>query len=411
MTPAEKYNPRIAPPAGARGITALNYLAMAQHGLILLLVGPLLPSLMEAYSIGESTAGLLLSLGSIGFVAGPLFAGALIDRVNVRAALLAGLGIEILTLALFGVAPAFWVAVAANLLIHLGASFVETSANVMPTLRRSTRSAHAVMNLVHMFFSVGAFAGPLLIGLYLDATGEWRPVLFYALVPTGALFAWSLAVRFPRRKHTDDRPPHPFANLGTVIRMPHAILGAVSLLLYVGAEVGISSWVVYYLQRELGLTTVASAAGLSILWAAILVGRLANSILGNRLSSRTLVTASGIGGAIGTAAFVLTQSAVPAYLLLGWTGLCLAGVFPNVMAELNNKSPGHTGTVTAVMAIGAASGAALFQWIVGAMAETVGIRTAFLVPAAIQILVVVSFWAAIAASRGLTESAQQSPTR
>lgn len=40
-------------------------------------------------------------------------------------------------------------------------------------------------------------------------------------------------------------------------------LGALTTLLYVGAEVGVSSWVVYCLQRRLGLSPVASASGLS----------------------------------------------------------------------------------------------------------------------------------------------------
>ena len=159
-------------PASDGQIAALNFASMAQHGIILLLVGPLVPDLMETFGIGEGVTGILLGMGSVGFVAGPLFAGALIDRINVRAALLVGLGIELVFLVLFGIAPLFILAVAANLLLHLGASFVETSANVMPTLRRSTKSAHSVMSLVHMFFSVGAVAGPFLIGLYLDATGR-----------------------------------------------------------------------------------------------------------------------------------------------------------------------------------------------------------------------------------------------
>lgn len=387
---------------------------MAQHGIILLLVGPLVPDLMATFGIGESVTGLLLGMGSVGFVAGPLFAGALIDRINVRAALLVGLGIELVFLVLFGVAPLFIVAVAANLLLHLGASFVETSANVMPTLTRSTKSAHSVMNLVHMFFSVGAFAGPFLIGLYLDATGAWRPIMFFTLVPTGALALWTFSARFPRAprpeaRRTDGLPtqgarPRPLAHVGEVLRMPHAVLGALTLLLYVGAEVGVSSWVVYYLQRRLSLSTVASTTGLSVLWIAIMAGRFANSVLGNRFSSTTLVTVSGLVGAVGVGLFLLADGIVGAYVFLVWVGLCFAGIFPNVMAELNNRVPEKTGTVTAVMAMGASSGAAIFQWFVGFLAETASIVVAFTVPAVLLLLLVATFHAAVR-SRSIPEPA------
>lgn len=368
---------------------------MAQHGIILLLVGPLVPNLMETFAIRESMTGVLLGMGSLGFVAGPLFAGAVIDRVNARAALIIGLVVEIVVLVLFGVAPAFFVAVVANFILHLGSSFIETAANVMPVLTRQKGTAHSVMNLVHMFFSVGAFVGPFLIGLYLGRTGAWRPIMFFTLVPTTLLLVWTISLRFPRRPAAQVEGARAFEHLGAVIKTPYAVLGSVTLLLYVGAEVGISSWVVYYLQQRLGLSPVASASGLSLLWIAILFGRFANSRLGKRFSSTTLVTVSGIAGAGGAVLFLFTDSAVGAYAVLIWIGLCLSGVFPNVMGELNNREPEKTGTVTAVMAMGAAVGAGLFQWLVGYLAETFSLTAAFVTPAVLQILLVGTFLAAV----------------
>ena len=381
--------------SSSRQVTFLNYASMAQHGIILLLVGPLVPNLMATFGIRESMAGVLLGMGSLGFVAGPLFAGAIIDRINVRAALIVGLVIELVVLVLFGLSPVFFLAVVANFAMHLGSSFVETAANVMPTLTRRNRPAHAVMNLVHMYFSVGAFVGPFLIGLYLEATGSWRPIMFFALVPTAMLLLWTLPLRFPRRGGTGVSTASPFEHLGSVLRMRYALLGSLTLLFYVGAEVGVSSWVVYYLQQELGLTPVASASGLSILWVFIMIGRFLNSVLGNRFASTTLVTVSGIAGAIGVGVFLTVRAVLPAYLVLAWIGLCLSGVFPNVMAELNNRDPEKTGTVTAVMAVGAALGAGLFQWFVGFLAETVSLTAAFVTPGVLQLLLVASFWSAV----------------
>ncbi len=38
---------------------------MTQHGIILLLVGPMVPNLMRTFEIGESMAGVLLGMGSL----------------------------------------------------------------------------------------------------------------------------------------------------------------------------------------------------------------------------------------------------------------------------------------------------------------------------------------------------------
>ncbi len=384
-----------------RQIVALNFASMTQHGVILLLVGPMIPNIMRTFEIGESLAGLLLAMGALGFLCGPLIAGAVIDRVDVRAALLIGFLIEFLILCVYGLTPVFGLAVAAHFVMLLGSSFIETSANVMPSLTHTGRPAHAVMSLVHTFFSIGAFIGPFLIGLYLEATGEWRPVMFFALVPTGILLLWTGRLRLPVREKTradalptgsaGDAVPTNGNHLRTVIRRRSVLLGALTLMLYVGAEVGTSSWVVYYLQRELGMSAVASASGLSILWIFILAGRLANSVLGNRFSSRCLVTTSGLVGAVAVVLFLFARTTASAYTVLALMGLCFSGVFPNVMGELNRRDPQRVGTVTAVMAMGAATGAGLFQWFVGFLAETISLTAAFVTPAVLQILLVITF--------------------
>ena len=67
-------------------------------GLLLLLVGTLVPNTMATFDIGESVTEALLGVGSLGFVVGLLFAGAVIDRVDVRIPLILGLAIELIIL-------------------------------------------------------------------------------------------------------------------------------------------------------------------------------------------------------------------------------------------------------------------------------------------------------------------------
>ena len=117
-----------------RRIISLNFAAMAQHGIVLLLVGTIVPNIMTTFDIGESMTGALLAVGSLGFIVGLVFAGPIIDRANVRIALIIGLAIELIMLVVFGTAPVFFVALVANFVMHLGFSFVETAVNVRPPL-------------------------------------------------------------------------------------------------------------------------------------------------------------------------------------------------------------------------------------------------------------------------------------
>ena len=364
-----------------------------QHGIVLLMMGPLLPEMMSSFRIDEGMAGLLLSMGSLGFMAGPVIAGILIDRRGVRTAFLVGTLLEVAFLVVFGLSRVFWLAMIANFLTRFGASFIETGANVLPTLVKSKKSAHSIMNFVHLFFSVGAFIGPILIGIYLSNTAAWRPVIFFVIGPTVILLAWVTRSRLPRPSSISSRPQTGSAweHIRRALRSRVTLFGSLSLLFYVGAEIGVSAWIVLYLQRILDVSTFASSAGLSILWIFIMIGRYVNSVLGNKYSAVLLVTVSGIIGAISGIALINTSNLTLVFILLGMTGLSLSGVFPNVMAEINRRDPAKIGTVTAVMTIGAAAGAAIFQWLMGITADAFGLRVAFYIPAFLQLLEVVAF--------------------
>ncbi len=87
---------------------------MGQHGLILLLVGSVLPEMMATLGIEESAAGIMLAFGSLGFTMGPMIAGAISDRSGVKISLVLGLIIEVILLCLYGFVPAFLFAILAK---------------------------------------------------------------------------------------------------------------------------------------------------------------------------------------------------------------------------------------------------------------------------------------------------------
>lgn len=402
-----------------RTLKTLNFLAMGQHGIVLLMFSPMVPSLMETFAVRESLAGLLLSVGSLGFVAGPILAGAVIDERGMKVAFGLGFAVEIAFFVVFGLAPVFWVAAAANFVIHMAAAFVETSANVMPTLVARDH-AGSYMNLVHSFFSVGAVIGPFLIGLFLAAAGTWRPVSWIVAVPTLGLLALTVGVRFPKvetdavdsseprragepaaaERRTGDRAAE---WLDAVAQRP-VVFGALTLMLYVGAEVGLSAWIVHYLTSELGFSTVAASSGLSTLWIGIMVGRFGSSIIARRFSSGLLVSVAGVIGLVSGAALLYTSSPVLVFALLAVEGLAMSGIFPNVMAEINSRDPRRAGAITGFMAVGAGSGAMVFQWLIGAVAQGVDLVVALHLPAVLMGLLVVTYRIALGPSRDVVHS-------
>ena len=383
--------------------------AMAQHGVVLLLLGPVLPDLMREFSVRESLAGLLLGVGSFGFTMGPAVAGRLIDRRGVRAALLVGLSVEILVLGAFGVVPAFALAVAFNFLLRFGASFVETSVNVLPvTLLAAARpgdgdaSGASMMNLMHTFFGVGALVTPLAVGLLVQLTGRWRLVFGGGAVVTAALLALAWAVRLPRApaSRAEGRPA-PMS----IMRDRFVLAGAFALFLYVGAEVGMSAWIVLYLRTRLALAPVAASAGLTLLWVGIMTGRSINSLLARKVGVRELVLVAAVAGAVCGFALLAAGTAGAVYLLLLLFGLSISGIYPNVMVSINAHYPDRVGQVTAVLTIAAAAGSMTFHPVIGALAQALGIVAVIVVPPSLLALLAIAYALATPARRAASGAA------
>jgi fucose permease len=363
---------------------------MIQHGIVLPMLGAVLPHVMRTFSISESQAGLLLGIGSLGFMGAPLVAGAIVDRYGIRPALAMGLAVEMLALTGFGLAPVFAAALALGFLVRFGAGFVETSVNVIPTVLPS-RSSAEMMNLIHLFFGVGALIAPIMAGVIVRATSNWRFAYMAAALITAGLLAWVSVSRLPKRQTTDDEEP-PRGGLLTLLRSPVVLLGGLTLFLYVGAEVGTSGWIVYYLQVGRGFSTLRATSALTIMWFAIMAGRYLNSLLARHVAIPILVLGAGAGGLASGILLPFVATPLPAYAVLFVYGVTISGVFPNVVADVNGRDPARAGAVTGILAICAAAGAMVMQPLIGLAAETLGIRVGIAIPAVLMGVVGAIYW-------------------
>lgn len=250
------------------------------------------------------------------------------------------------------------------------------------------------MNLVHMFFSVGALVSPVVVGVLLNAFDSWRPVFWLTMAPTAVLLFLAWKAPFPRTGRSGAsaasmpappvRRPAGGGAIRDILRNRSVLVGSVVLFLYVGAEIAVSDWIVLYLQKQLGLGILASSSGLTILWAGLLVGRYLNSLLARSRSGRQLVLAAGVLGVISGLCLLAARSVLPAFVCLFLLGLSMSGVFPIVMAELNSRDPSRSGRVTGVLAVAASLGAVVFVPIAGAAAEAVGLKFALGIPAVLM---------------------------
>ncbi len=166
-----------------------------------------------------------------------------------------------------------------------------------------------------------------------------------------------------------------------ILNYPHLLLGVGAVFCYVGAEVGIVSFMIRYAQslKLPGLTQQKSALFISLFMGLVLAGRLGGAyILRKAAASRMLVISAG-----GAFLLVITAILVNGYgslFLLSMVGLLTSIMYPVIFTLSINGLGNHTKTASSLLIMGIVGGA-LIPPAMGLISDNVGISWAFIFPA------------------------------
>ncbi|PXA87181.1 L-fucose:H+ symporter permease [Nostoc sp. 3335mG] len=354
----------------------------------------------QLFRLGDLQSGLVQSAFYLGYFCFAIPAAKLMQRLGYRTAVVIGL-------ILYGVgALLFWPAslkldygffLAALFVIASGLAFLETAANPMVAALGSPETAERRLNLAQAFNPLGSITGVALGATFIlsdpgtaitdQAAAVRMPYLVIALVVLG----WAgliLATRFPavalRDANADGAVPGAFRAL---LGRRRYLAGVAAQFFYVGAQVGVWSFLIRYAAVALpALGTRHAAWLLTGSLALFMAGRFAGSALMARISGARLMLAFAlidaalcllavaVGGPIGVGALVLS-SAFMSIMYPTIFVLTLRGLGPLT-------KPGSSLIVMAII------GGAVLTALMGLLSDWAGtIRAAMLVPAACFLIV------------------------
>jgi len=315
----------------------------------------------------------------LGFVPGVMMVGRVADRWGKAPLMAAGNLLTAAGAAAFAWAPDFTTALAANLLIGFGGGLSETSALALVSDLYEDARRTSMANLSQALFSFGAVASPLAVGWMLSAGVHWRAgyVAVGALGAAAAMLCLVAAARGIGRGHGPVNPAagSPPRN-GRSWRTPALAAFCVGAALYVGAEIGQSTWLSMLLERELGADPALAAAGLSLMWLGLGVGRLAGGFAARRMTDRTLLRWALALATLLEAALLLTPGPVSALAAAFGLGLFLGPVFPTLASAATSARPERSGAIMAFVVASGALGGAVFPASIGWVADPAGLGTA-----------------------------------
>jgi MFS transporter, FHS family, L-fucose permease len=368
----------------------------------------LIPHLKKAFGLSDFQSSFIQVAFFGGYFLGALPAGRLMEKIGYKRGILTGLLICATGAFLF--IPAARMGAYAFFLVALfvmssGQSFLEVGANPYVTVLGPAESSERRLNLAQSFNAVGAVITPFLGALFILSGIEYSPAQLSAMSPqqlavyrsheasmvrgpylviTGIFLLVAALIFFSRLPEVavpgSDEADHGMeSGAKSIWAYPHLIKGVIAQFFYVGAQVGVGSFVIRFVKHTLPDTPEKLAAQFLVgHQVGFMIGRFAGSAIMKRVPAPRLLAIFGIGALVSVAIGIGASGLVSVVAIVA-VGFFNSIMFPTIFA-LSLKNLGSLtkrGSSLLVMSI---IGGGLIPPVMGRISDASNIQLAFLVP-------------------------------
>jgi MFS transporter, FHS family, L-fucose permease len=368
----------------------------------------LIPHLKKAFGLTDFQSSFIQVAFFGGYFLAAFPAGRLMEKIGYKKGILTGLFLCAVGAVLFLPASSsriYGFFLFALFVMACGQSFLEVAANPYVTALGPVASAERRLNFAQSFNAVGAVLSPIvgrafiLTGVentsaqiaamsaaQLEAyrTAEASTVKGPYLLISGIFIVVAVLIQLTHLPDVQESEAKSWSASGapnseSVLSHPHLVKGVVAQFFYVGAQVGVASFVIRYAQFSVPGTPAKTAALYLLLHQ---IGFMAGRFIGSAMMKR--VAASRLLSLFAAASLICATVALLATGLISVWAVVLIGFFHSIMFPtifaLSIRGLGQLtkrGSSLLVMAI---LGGAFFPAIMGRISDASSIQTAFVVP-------------------------------
>ena len=228
------------------------FAAYFTFGIVLNVVGVIIPVLIKQYSLSLFAGGLLAFAFYISFGVFSIPAGWAADRIGSKPVVLTGVFLMGAGCAAIPWATGYGAIAFLAFTIGAGIALLQTAGNPLIAYLDRRENYHRNLTLTIGFCGIGAFAGPLCLSA-LQAHGlPWQRLYLGYSVLCAILLVLLWVARFPSSSKPANEKLRPKEML-KLLSHPLAVTYFLAIFFYVGAEVGTASWIVKFFQQMHGL--------------------------------------------------------------------------------------------------------------------------------------------------------------
>ncbi len=348
---------------------------MFVFGIVMAILGAIMPSLFEKIQFNKSEAGNLFFTMNLSMLVMSLIFGPVVDRFGYKFFLLFSSILVVISLFLFTTASTYTALLGAAVILGFGGGGLNGGTNALTSDIHPEKRSSA-LNLLGIFFGFGALTIPFLIGAALDNVGL-QSILILAIFLSLVPFILFLAFSFPRPKHEQG---FPLSRAALVIKNPLLWICGFLLFFQSGNEFTIGGWISTYLHEEFGLTPMTASFLLAGYWAAVMAGRFLSSRTAKSLNNESLILLSTLISLAAAVLLVISPSRFLAGAATVAIGLGFAAIFPTTLAVVGEAFPRFSGTAFSFVFVVALAGGMTCPWLTGKLAYAYSIKQGMFIP-------------------------------
>lgn len=313
-------------------ITISVFAAFIVYGFAETVKGTALPRIQADFDITELQLGLLLAVNSIGYLIACSFTAVLAKKIGIRTCMIAALCIIAVSGVCICFSPSYAVLMLAFFVLYLGNGMLEVSSNIIAATI-FTKNTGAMMNLAHFFYGLGAIFSPVMsAGLMAARLGDrvlgWR---YMYLIVLGCALIPAIPALIGRMKKQNQNVKK--TGFRTILKNPTLWLTVLILALGSISELGVSAWLVNFLEKAYSFSGEKAALQLTLFFICFTLSRLVFGPIIDRIGFiNTLMVFMAFAGIMITLGVLCGEKATPLLII---AGIGVAPLYPTVMAVIS----------------------------------------------------------------------------
>ncbi len=365
-------------------ITAGCFLSFFVFGFTDNLKGPTLPAMIAELNIDYGTSGNIFFGQYFGFLITSFIAGVLADRFGLKTVLIIAGVLLAIGVAGYSSFQSTILLGASLFLIGLGMGAIELGANAA-IVEAHPEKRGLYLNLMAVLHGLGSLLAPLFAGWLLSTNMSWRGIYRWDILLIGVFIFLFSFVRFPKSQEQNSIDFRHIAQIAFKGNLPWFYF---AIAAYVAAEIGLTSWLVTFLQETRGANVASSTQSLSLFFAMLMFGRLGGGFIVQRLGYLRAILFASIGSLICITLGIFTGFSI----FLPLTGLFFSIIFPTFTAAVSVDHPENTNSILGILFTFAGLGGLVGPWLIAWVSNFAGLQSGFSVGIMFTALLLISIY-------------------